>query len=206
MLLDSVTSCALASSADRAAADRRQQPRKAEAKGSHRRRVAHLQKVKSDRLEQPLRLLAFGDIESLIRQQAGIHHADNPPPRIHHRERQELVQHERLARLHHRRGLKYGHHARNHQIGQPLLQRRCQQPAGRQDTGQPVLRIHHVEIDDLLPNPALPDGVQRLLYGEVLAQHRHVLARDRQHGLMQVVWFSRHTHFIITQVRGKIRQ
>jgi hypothetical protein len=64
--------------------------------------------------------------------------------------------------------------------------------ASGQDADEPVLRIHSMEINDLLPNAALPNNVQSLLDSEILAQRRYVFARNGQHGLSQVVRFRCH--------------
>jgi hypothetical protein len=67
-----------------------------------------------------------------------------------------------------------------------LFQWRGEQSSGRNYAEQAAGFIRDVEINDLLPDYLMPNGMQRLFDGPLLAQGIEVFARDTEDGFLEV--------------------
>ena len=102
-----------------------------------------------------------------------------------------------LTRFENGSALWNGDHPGNHDFREPVVERRRQQTTGGHDTGQTLVVIYRVKIDNLLAYASVSNRCQRLLHRQILAQGGDILSRHTGNWLVQVGWVVNHDSFAL---------
>src|SRR5262249_15637700 len=131
-----------------ATADVGQQPREALAEGHERAALLGPGQVDADQLEQVVAALAAVDVGQLFGVEVHVHQTQDTALLVHHREGEQLVQDEELARLQDGGGPGDGDDLAHHDFSDRRLGRAEQQATGGHDTPEPAVVVGDVEVDD----------------------------------------------------------
>jgi len=159
--------------------------------------------VEAERLEQVVALLRLWHAEHLLVEKIDIHHAGDSPLAVHHREREELVQHEKFTGVEHRGRLGDRDHAPDHHFRELFTGLREEQAARLQHAGELRLRIHHVEINHRPARVTLrADQLQRLLHAHRLAELQETPRRVIAHRPLHFCRISFHVQKLLLRACG----
>src|SRR6266536_1849784 len=142
---------------DRSACDGHKQPRKTETENTPRRYIMNLREMKPERFEEvivcafALALVAF---EDAVREDIGVHNSNHATLRIDDRKREELVEHEKLARFQNGRVYRQSNYA-----------------------NQALAFIDRVKINDAFTHPFAPDCFQCFSDTGIRFEQRKIFAR-----------------------------